>query len=214
MWFIIILVFFAIIWCCRRKSVQRQFRRWPGPLGLPFVGILLKVGNLGVFHHTLTRWSKKYGKMFRFKLLGQRSIVLRSASVAQLALGNAKLTGRKPPFFQKYVFNDKSFAFANYEGNVPRLLQTFKHVLYWNWELRETSDQGLELCIKKIKRQLIKKGKPGYDPNKDIRNLMTDMFTCLVSNINFIVFGGFKDGLIISYVTYNKTACRHNDNVY
>ena len=182
MWTIIILLIFSIIWCCRQTSFRRHIRRWPGPIGLPFIGILLKVGNLGSFHQTLTRWNKKYGKMFRFKILGQRSIVLRSASVMERALDNVKMTGRKAPFFQKYVFNDKSFAFANYDGMVPQMRNMFIRVLYWDWQLRETSDFGLELCVQKIKGQLLKQGKSGYNPDRDIRKLMTDIFTCLVSN--------------------------------
>ena len=130
MWIIIPLLLLSIFWCCRKSytSLQRHIRRWPGPLGLPFIGVLLKAGNLGVFHQTLTRWNKQYGKMFRFKLLGRRSIVLRSVSVVERALDNQRLTGRKSPFFQKYVFNDNSFAFASYEGKVPRLRELFVQV--------------------------------------------------------------------------------------
>ena len=183
MWMIILLLCLSIIWCCRATSasLKRHMRRWPGPLGLPFIGVLLRAGNLGVFHQTLTRWNKKYGKMFRFKLLGRRSIVLRSVSVMERALDNKRLTGRKSPFFQKYVFNDKSFAFANYEGQVPKMRHMFIQVLYWDWELRETSDFGLELCIKKFKNRLLKAGNSGSSPDRYIRNLMTDIFTCLVS---------------------------------
>lgn len=108
---------------------------------------------------------------------------MRSASVMERALDNIKLTGRKAPFFQKYVFNDKSFAFANYEGKVPKMRHMFIQALYWEWEFRENNDFGLELCMKKLKNQLIKAGKSGYSPDKDIRNLMTDIFSCVVSSV-------------------------------
>ena len=131
MWIIILLLFLSILWCCGKNyaSLKHRIRRWPGPLGLPYIGVLLKAGNLNVFHQTLTRWNTKYGKMFRFKLLGRRSVVLRSVSVMERALDSQKMTGRKSPFFQKYVLNDKGFAFANYEGKVPKMRELFIQVL-------------------------------------------------------------------------------------
>ena len=186
MWIIIVLVFIAMIWCCRLTSYRRQFRRWPGPLGLPFIGILLKIESFGRFHQTLTRWSKKYGKMFRIKILGQRSIVLRSASVTEKVLDNIRMTGRKSTFFQKYIFNDKSIGFASFEGRVPQLLNTFKHVLYWNWELRETTDPGLDLSVRKLKNQLLKRRKYSHNLQEDLKTLMNDVFTCLVSTFGVL----------------------------
>ena len=188
MWIIIVPVFIAMIWCCRLTSYRRQFRRWPGPLGLPFIGILLKIESFGRFHQTLTRWSKKYGKMFRIKILGQRSIVLRSASVTEKVLDNIRMTGRKSTFFQKYIFNDKSIGFASFEGRVPQLLNTFKHVLYWNWELRETTDPGLDLSVRTFNTQLLKRRKYSHNLQEDLKTLMNDVFTCLVSSESYYVW--------------------------
>lgn len=108
------------------RYVGRKRKRAPGPSGFPFLGILLELGPLNSLHKGLTSIGKSYGRYFQFKLLGKRVVVLRSASIVQQAFDNEDFDDRKETFFQKYVFEGKGFAFANYGRYVPELRELFQ----------------------------------------------------------------------------------------
>lgn len=98
----------------------------PGPVGYPYFGILSQIGNFNVIHKTLTALGRRYGRFFQFKILGKNIVVLRSASIVETAFEDSSLTDRKETFFQKFVFNGKGFAFANYKNYVPELREIFQ----------------------------------------------------------------------------------------
>ena len=108
------------------RHLRRRSKWSPGPSGYPFIGILSLLGGYNIIHKTLTSFGKVYGKICQFKVLGRRSVVLRSASVVETALQNINSTNRSEPFFQYYVFKGKDFAFADYSKRVPDLREVFQ----------------------------------------------------------------------------------------
>ena len=56
----------------------------PGPWGLPFIGVGLKV-NDAALHLTFTEWNKQYGDVTSFTLFGMRMVVLSSDTAVKEA---------------------------------------------------------------------------------------------------------------------------------
>lgn len=108
------------------KYLDRRRKRPPGPVGYPFIGIILDLLPMNSIHKALTSIGKSYGRHFQFNFLGKRVVVLRSASIIEQAFDDDTLDDRKETFFQKYVFDGKGFAFANYRSCVPELRQLFQ----------------------------------------------------------------------------------------
>ncbi len=56
----------------------------PGPWGLPFIGVGLKVNDAAP-HHTFTEWNKQYGDVISFTLFGMKTVILSSDAAVKEA---------------------------------------------------------------------------------------------------------------------------------
>ncbi|XP_045175059.2 cytochrome P450 2J4-like isoform X3 [Mercenaria mercenaria] len=156
---------------------RRRKQQSPGPVGYPFFGILSQIGNFNVIHKTLTAIGKRYGRFFQFKLVGKNVVVLRSASIVQTAFDDANLVDRKETFFQKYVFNGKGFAFANYKNYVPELRNVFHTAMYWQQSARVKHDEALLKETNSAVRQFLGEMSHNFSPDPVIKDLMAKLFT-------------------------------------
>ncbi len=59
----------------------------PGPWGLPFIGVGLKV-NADAPHLTFTEWNKKYGDIASFTIFGTKFVTIRSDTALREAFVN------------------------------------------------------------------------------------------------------------------------------
>ena len=65
MWMIIVIISVVCVFLFRRKSGLDL----PGPSGLPVIGSLLSIDPEHL-HVTIDDWARKYGDIYKFKLLG------------------------------------------------------------------------------------------------------------------------------------------------
>ena len=60
--------------------------KWPpGPRGIPFVGNLLQIDSTGP-HHTLKKWAKEFGDVYKISVFGKNIVVLSGAEEVHDAL--------------------------------------------------------------------------------------------------------------------------------
>ena len=69
----------------------------PGPWGLPFIGVGLKVNN-DAPHLTFTEWNKRYGDLISFTMFGFKLVVISSDTIMKEAFLN-----RQDHFSGKYI---------------------------------------------------------------------------------------------------------------
>lgn len=159
------------------RYISRRRRLSPGPVGYPFFGILSQIGNFNVIHKTLTKLGERYGRFFQFKIFGKKVVVLRSASVMQTALEDSSFMDRKETFFQKYVFNGKGFAFANYKNYVPELRHIFHSAFYCQTNLRKESDIVLLKQTQTTVSQMRQDMCQNCNPDPFMKDLIANIFS-------------------------------------
>ncbi len=59
----------------------------PGPWGLPFIGVGLRVNDAAP-HLTFTEWNQKYGDVISFTMFGQKVVVMGSDTALREAFVN------------------------------------------------------------------------------------------------------------------------------
>ncbi|XP_061182630.1 cytochrome P450 1A2-like [Saccostrea echinata] len=106
----IITVIFILVLCIYhyRKELKSDF---PGPPGIPFVGVAFQV-DLNRPHLKLYEWTSIYGEAFQFSAFGKSYISLNSADAIRNVLGcepNATtVASREPSFFGEYCLENYS----------------------------------------------------------------------------------------------------------
>ena len=70
----------------------------PGPKGIPLLGSLFFISEQ--FHLQLTSWAKKYGDIYRFRVLNQTFVVLSDYdSIYEMLVTKGKDFGGRPPSY-------------------------------------------------------------------------------------------------------------------
>ena len=96
----------------------------PGPKGLPIIGCYFQFDK-NKSQHMLTEWSKKYGPVYKFQLLGKNIVVLNKAKLVRRAFDTGAIsahTNDRPKNISKYVYPDrKHIGLADLNLNTVRL---------------------------------------------------------------------------------------------
>lgn len=139
----------GIYFLLKRQSSRKN--EPPGPKGWPYLGAIFKV-EIEKLHFKLYDWSKQYGDVFAFNLLGKRFICINSADILRdtfLKEPNATITANRPPtFVGKYgMSNYADVGFAS-----PSSLWTKRRKL--TYQLLHAYGEGLSCLEKQVLKNL------------------------------------------------------------
>ncbi|XP_078334324.1 cytochrome P450 2U1-like [Crassostrea virginica] len=145
-------LFLLIAYYAYQRTCLFHGRAPPGPKGWPLIGILFEF-DLPTLHLKLFDWTRKYGEIFQFELLGKKFVSLNSSAVIREAFieePNATATAARPPtFYGEYQLdNYADIAFAS-----PNPLWTRRRKLAH--QLIRSYGKGLSCIEFQIKRNLV-----------------------------------------------------------
>ena len=167
------------------RCFKRKARCLPGPSGLPFIGAYFQFDSNKV-HKLFTDWSKEFGQIFKFSLLGRNIVVLNSSDLVIKAFEKGAIsfhTNDRPCNTTKYVFKDrKHVGFADLDSNTIKLRDILKVDLQNILSGGENCENKFMVTIHKLSLDLLDTKNKDFNPDIYIKNFLTNFYSTLVGH--------------------------------
>ena len=166
------------------KMLFQTYKTLPGPKGLPVIGSYFQLDQTRA-QHNLTEWSKVFGPIYKFKILGKNVMVLSSSELVRCAFETGALsfyTNDRPSNTTKHIFHGrKHIGFADLNESTTGLRNILQMDL--NRYLSNTSHSvsNLECTWEKLKSKFLRNKQKAFDPDIYLKEFLSDLNTVLVS---------------------------------